>query len=463
MWRVDVSAPRRPMRARSLVAVTAWCYALPASLTAATGKTIAVYADAITKSDPPPGWHLAWNRHGAVSDPANCALLPRIVIKRGRREKHAYGVPDGAGGVATDRPRFTPGGGVYAVRSPDGRSLYAVAAYAMQNDAPGDVWINHRNLRIGGSSRCALEVYLNDQLQFEAAADGGRVPLLFRTRLGRLNKGDVIRVAIGPGRDAERTGGRLCFVIEQVPAGAEADEPANILAPPIDEAAPKRDYDGSHRSYLSKHEPQCREVIEKQPQLVFLGDSITSRLPQPMLEERYGKYRPVNLGIGGDWTQNVLWRVQHGVLDQAPVKTVVLLIGTNNIANGFAPDEIARGIGRIVGAAHDKAPASKVLVLGIFPRGRSAPDSRANRLVRQVNAKLAEMADGKKAFFLDVGDKLTEADGTVSKQIMPDGLHVAGPGFERWLDAMDPTLRQLLAERGRAGVRHAGFWSGDFI
>jgi len=439
------------MRFRSLAAVTAFCCALPASLAAAKGRTIAVYADAITKSEPPPGWRFAWNRHGAVSDPANCTLLQRIVVKRGRREKLAYGVPDGAGDVATDRPRFTQGGGVYAVRSPDGQPLYAVAAYAMQNDAPGDVWINHGNLRIGGSSRCALEIYLNDHLQFQAAAEGGPVPLLFRTRLGRLDKGDVIRVAIGPGENAERTGGRLCFVIEQVPAGVQPDEPANILAPPIDEAAPKRDDDGSHRSYLSKHEPQCREVIEKQPQLVFLGDSITSRLSQQMLEERYGKYLPVNLGIGGDWTQNVLWRVQHGVLDQAPVKVVVLLIGTNNIANGFTPAETARGIGRIVETVHGKAPASKVLVLGIFPRGRSAPDSRGNRLVRQVNAKLAEMADGKKVFFLDGGDKLTEPDGAVSKQIMPDGLHVAGPGFERWLDAMEPTLRQLLAERGRAG------------
>jgi hypothetical protein len=56
------------------------------------------------------------------------------------------------------------------------------------------------------------------------------------------------------------------------------------------------------------------------------------------------------------------------------------------------------------------------------------------------------MADGRGVFFLDVGAKLAEPDGSIRPEVMPDGLHVAGPGYLRWLDAMGPTLNQLLAD-----------------
>ena len=412
---------------------------------AGEGRMIAAYGDAITKADPPPGWSFLWNPRGDVSDSGNCVPLTRIVIQRGRRQKVTYGVPDDAGAVAANHPKLVQYGGVFAVREPSGAARYAIAAFTMQEDAAGEIWVNQGNLLNTGYPESAVEIYLNDELRLKASAKRDRVPRLFRTRLGRLKEGDVVRVAVGPGESSATGGGRLCFVIEEWPVGTEAGEPVNILAPSITAAEPKRDHDGSHRTYSARHDLLRQEVAAKKPDLVFLGDSITARLPAELLRQRYGKYRPVNLGIGGDWVQNVFWRVQNGALSQAPIKVVVLLIGTNNLANRFTPDEVASGIGRIVEAIHEEAPGSKILLLGIFPRGRSRPDSRANQNVRAVNAKLTTMADGKRIYFLDIGDKLTEPDGSVSKEVMPDGLHVGGRGFNRWLDAMDPALQQLLA------------------
>jgi lysophospholipase L1-like esterase len=173
--------------------------------------------------------------------------------------------------------------------------------------------------------------------------------------------------------------------------------------------------------------------VATRPELVFIGDSITARWPQEVLEARFGKFHPVNLGIGGDWIQNVLWRVQNGTLDKAAPKVVVLLIGTNNLTGKFTPDEIAANIGGLIQALQTKTAQSKILLLGILPRGASIKDE-INGAIRQTNAKLATLADPKQVFFLDVGDKLIEPDGSISPAVMPDKLHVAGPGYTRWMD-----------------------------
>jgi beta-glucosidase len=83
--------------------------------------------------------------------------------------------------------------------------------------------------------------------------------------------------------------------------------------------------------------------------------------------------------------------------------------------------------------------------MGILPRGESIREAN-NEKIRQTNAKLASLADNTRVFYLDVGDQLVEPDGSISKEIMPDKLHLAGPGYTRWMDAMKPTLDKLLNE-----------------
>jgi beta-glucosidase len=198
-------------------------------------------------------------------------------------------------------------------------------------------------------------------------------------------------------------------------------------------------------AYAEKHQAQCAAVAASRPELVFIGDSITARWPQEILEERFPKQRPVNLGIGGDWIQNVLWRVQNGALEKAAPKVVVLLIGINNLTAGFTPDEVTQDVAELLKTLHYKTPASRVLLLGILPRGPSINDEPNGR-IRQTNVLLANLADQKQVFFLDVGSGLVERDGAILKEVMPDRLHVAGPGYTRWMEAMGPVLDHLLTE-----------------
>jgi lysophospholipase L1-like esterase len=181
--------------------------------------------------------------------------------------------------------------------------------------------------------------------------------------------------------------------------------------------------------------------------LIFIGDSITHGWEGvgDIWKEFYGKRNAVNLGIGGDQTQHVLWRLDNGNIDGIKPKLAVIMIGTNN-AGGNKPEEIAEGIKAIVGRLRTKLPETKVLVLGIFPRG---PDDQNDR--RQVNMKtneiVAKLADDKAVFYLDIGQKFLKDDGTLGKDIMPDLLHPNAKGYEIWAEAIEPTVAKLMGEK----------------
>lgn len=192
--------------------------------------------------------------------------------------------------------------------------------------------------------------------------------------------------------------------------------------------------------------------------LVFLGDSITQGWEgagKNVWQKYYASRKPLNLGIGGDRTQHVLWRLDHGNLDGLKPKVVVLMIGTNNSnKEDHPPGEILAGVAAIVQRLRERLPETKVLLLGIFPRGTTFSDQRGKLL--QINQALAKLDDGRNVFFLELGAQFIEADGGISKAIMPDALHLSERGYELWAAAIEPKLTELLG--GGATATAAGEW-----
>ncbi len=187
-------------------------------------------------------------------------------------------------------------------------------------------------------------------------------------------------------------------------------------------------------------------------QILFLGDSITDHWRSKGIETWEANYvplHPVNLGISGDRTQNLLWRLQNGELGPIKPKAIVMMIGTNNI--GLNSDgktrrntvpEIAAGIEANVNYLREQLPDAKILLLAVFPRGEKDSQERAD--VAAVNQIIAKLDDGKNVFFLDIGPKFMEADGTLPKTIMPDLLHPNADGYKIWAEAMREPLANLL-------------------
>jgi lysophospholipase L1-like esterase len=206
--------------------------------------------------------------------------------------------------------------------------------------------------------------------------------------------------------------------------------------------------------WMPRHEAKLKEIRKlkeagKDPQIVFIGDSITEgweRSGLPVWKQYYEKYNAVDLGFGSDRTENVLWRLQHGEVDGIAPKVAVLLIGTNNTGSRQEdPKTTAAGIKRIIDELRQRLPQTKVLLLAIFPRGEQPADN-LRRINERVNAIISGFDDGRHVFFLDINAALMNQDGTLFKDIMPDLLHPNEKGYEIWAQSMAPALRKLLSD-----------------
>ncbi|MFC0170397.1 GDSL-type esterase/lipase family protein [Pseudoduganella danionis] len=186
------------------------------------------------------------------------------------------------------------------------------------------------------------------------------------------------------------------------------------------------------------------------PELVFIGDSITEGWEndgKAVWQQYYAAYHALNLGYGGDHTENVLWRLQHGEVDGLQPKVAVLMIGTNNTGDRQdQPEVTAAGVARILQELRQRLPQTRVLLLAIFPREAGA-DAVLRRINEQINVRLAALADGDKVVFANLNSAMLDADGRLSTSVMPDLLHPQQRGYTIWAEAMQPVLTRMLASQ----------------
>ena len=204
----------------------------------------------------------------------------------------------------------------------------------------------------------------------------------------------------------------------------------------------------SNQGWMARHEKMNARVKEGNVDLLMIGDSIThgwEGTGKEVWAKYYAPRNAVNLGIGGDRTQHVIWRLKNGNIDGISPKLAVLMIGTNN-SHDNTPEEIADGIKAIVEILRTDLPKTKVLILAIFARGENNDDQR-RQVNMKANAIACKLADGKMVHFLDINQKFLEPNGTLSREIMPDLLHPRQKGYAIWAEAMEPTVVKLMEEK----------------
>ena len=228
-----------------------------------------------------------------------------------------------------------------------------------------------------------------------------------------------------------------------VTAGAQdkKDAPANPAAKSLN-----RDND-RHKQFL-------KIVAKGEGDVIFLGDSITQGWEgagKKAWADTFAPMKAVNLGIGGDQTGHVLWRITDGKeLEPLKPKAAVIMIGTNN-TGGHSADQIAGGIKAIVDELRKQRPEMKILLLGVFPRGGGikkedtvAPPEKLNPKIKQINDQIAKFADDKHVFYKDIGKEFLNSDGGLEKKIMPDLLHLSAAGYDIWAKAIKDDVAKLV-------------------
>ncbi|MBY0308393.1 MAG: alkaline phosphatase D family protein, partial [Phycisphaerales bacterium] len=251
---------------------------------------------------------------------------------------------------------------------------------------------------------------------------------------------------------------------QRVPVEALRPLDSTSPFPPTDAATPAvrpGNWETRHAGILTRFAPPPPHPDRHAPppapnagRLVFLGDSITegwSGAGKEQWEARFAPLGAVNAGIGGDRTQHVLWRLDHGLaqaMREAGTRLVVLMIGTNNANGGdHTGAEIAEGVAAVVQCLAVDVPECRVLVLSVFPRSANADGVR--RKVLEVNKLIARL-DGSMAGrvkYLNVGDRFLGEkgwEGPLSDEVMPDHLHLSAKGYTIWADAVEPTVKSML-------------------
>jgi lysophospholipase L1-like esterase len=267
----------------------------------------------------------------------------------------------------------------------------------------------------------------------------------------------------------------------------------SLLTPVL--TAQERNAENPAAQKLNRDIPRHKDFLNRIEQskgagdVIFLGDSITHGWEgQKAWQEHFGSFKPVNLGIGGDQTGHVLWRITDGhELDHLSPKAAVIMIGTNNIG-GHSAQQIAGGIQAIIEELKHQKPGIKVLVLGVFPRGGAGdaersleqisaaikpineelkkeppdlkrlnalvrnleqqrgtiPAAKLNKKVAEINAIIAKLDDGKSVFYKDIGKEFLDSSGGLSGEIMPDYLHLSAKGYDIWGKAIKGDIEKLV-------------------
>jgi lysophospholipase L1-like esterase len=259
----------------------------------------------------------------------------------------------------------------------------------------------------------------------------------------------------------ERMGIRVCswgiFVagLLALPVGADDAKPAHSAITPVPREG----------GWMKRHEKFVEMAKKGGIDVLFLGDSITDawggeghesnpkrKGGEEVFAREFEPLKAANFGIGGDRTQHVLWRLQNGELDGIHPKVVMLMIGTNNSNTNKktgkednTAGEIADGIAAIVKEIHKRSPRTKVLLLGVFPRGEK-PNPQRDKL-KQVNTIIARLDEGGKTVkYLDIGGHFVQDDGSISKEVMYDFLHFTPKGYQMWADAVKGPILELLGK-----------------
>ena len=193
----------------------------------------------------------------------------------------------------------------------------------------------------------------------------------------------------------------------------------------------------------ARHESFVELAKKGDIDLLLVGDSITDlwRNSTETYATYFGKYRVGNFAISGDTTQGVLWGLQNGEGTGFQPKAIMMMIGTNNSGANTGP-EIAEGVGAIVLELRKDFPNAKILLLAIFPR--NAPTSNNRKVNAEASAIYSKLGDNKNVFYMDIGEKFLSPDGTISTEIMADGLHPTAKGYVIWGDAVKDKLAELM-------------------
>lgn len=224
-------------------------------------------------------------------------------------------------------------------------------------------------------------------------------------------------------------------------------------------------------SPCERHDEKVKAIKSGRYDVFVIGNSIIQTLGdeegewaplKAVWERHFAPRNAINLGYSGYRTENILWNLMNGELDQkTSPKVAILLIGTNNLDDQHykkvhSAEEVFRGTKAIVDLIRARHPQTRILILRIFicggPGDMTSYHRRYNRsagcmeAVYRAGLMTSALADNEHVFWMDVNHVFLRPDGKIDTDLMPDLIHPNGAGAEAWVNAIEPKLSELLGE-----------------
>ena len=203
----------------------------------------------------------------------------------------------------------------------------------------------------------------------------------------------------------------------------------------------------TNAGWMLRHESMNQQARERKIDLIYVGDSIVEHFEHQGKEvwaQYYAPRNALNLGIGGDRTEHVLWRLDHGNIDGLAPKLAIVMIGQNNGGKNTG-EEIGAGVIAIVQKLRAKLPTTKILLLGIFQRREKPTPERA--VLAQANEIASKLADDRIIFYMDINSIYVQPDGSIPRALMYDFEHPTPLGHRVWAEAIETKVAELMGDK----------------
>ena len=200
------------------------------------------------------------------------------------------------------------------------------------------------------------------------------------------------------------------------------------------------------QGWMKRNEAINQKVKSDKVDLIYIGDSIVQNFESQGKDVWDYYYRPrngLNMGISGDRTQHVLWRLDHGNIDGISPKLAVVMIGQNNGGHNTS-NEITEGATAVVQKLRVKLPNTKILLIGIFQRREKPTPER--EVFSVANKNLSMLADNNHIFYMDINELFLRDDGSISSDLMPDFEHPSPLGHRIWAERIEAKVAELMGE-----------------
>ncbi|MGB7284079.1 MAG: SGNH/GDSL hydrolase family protein [Candidatus Acidiferrum sp.] len=193
-------------------------------------------------------------------------------------------------------------------------------------------------------------------------------------------------------------------------------------------------------AYLGKFRDADKELpppAKGEIRVVFLGDSITEGwgMKATATSPARGVFFPgkpyINRGISGQTSPQMLVRFRQDVIDLKP-KVVVVLAGTNDIAQNTGPMTLAETEGYIASMSQlARASAIRAVLCSVLPSSdfpwHKGLDPASK--IRELNAWIKEYAAKNGFVYVDYYSAMANSDGGMKDGVSLDGVHPNAAGY----------------------------------